>query len=49
MPLSERCQSSLHLARMLIERLGYRRTGVLFDGWHAWNAAAYPFVIGEMP
>lgn len=45
----ERCQSSLHLARMLIEKLGYRRTGVFFDGWHAWNAAAYPFVIGEMP
>lgn len=45
----ERCQSSILLARRLTEGLGYARTQVFFDGWHAWNAAAYPFVIGERP
>jgi rhodanese-related sulfurtransferase len=45
----EQCQSSIALARMLIERLGYTRTQVFFDGWHAWNAAGYPFVIGDSP
>ena len=45
----ERCQSSIHLARMLIEKLGYTRTQVFFDGWHAWNSAAYPLVIGDFP
>jgi rhodanese-related sulfurtransferase len=45
----EQCQSSVTLARVLIERLGYSRTQVFFDGWHAWNAAAYPFVIGDTP
>jgi rhodanese-related sulfurtransferase len=45
----ERCQSSITLARMLVERLGYSRTQVFFDGWSAWNAAGYPFVIGDAP
>lgn len=45
----ETCQSSILLARILIEKLGYSRTHVFFDGWHAWNVAGYPFVIGDVP
>jgi rhodanese-related sulfurtransferase len=45
----ESCQSSILLARMLVERLGYTRTQVFFDGWHAWSVAAYPFVMGDVP
>jgi rhodanese-related sulfurtransferase len=45
----ESCQSSILLARMLIEKLGYSRTQVFFDGWHAWGKAGYPFVTGDSP
>jgi rhodanese-related sulfurtransferase len=45
----ERCQSSIQLARTLIERLGYSRTQVFFDGWHAWKGAGYPFVTRDSP
>jgi rhodanese-related sulfurtransferase len=44
----ESCQSSILLARVLLER-GYPRTQVFFGGWHAWSAAGYPFVIGDVP
>ena len=43
------CQSSVKLAGMISERLGYKNTRAFFDGWHAWNGAGYPLVIGDAP
>ena len=43
------CQSSIHVARMLIEKHGYTRTQAFYEGWSAWKEAGYPFVIGESP
>lgn len=45
----ERCQSSILLARRLIEKRGHTRTRVFFDGWRAWDGAGYPIAIGVKP
>lgn len=38
------CQSSVTLARLLTEKLGYSRVSAFHDGWHAWSGANYPTV-----
>lgn len=43
------CQSSVKLAKLLIERLGYTNTRVFYDGWDMWVSAGYPTTHGDVP
>lgn len=44
-----RCQSSVFLAQILIERMGFTRVQVFHAGWQGWVASGYPIASGSSP
>ena len=44
-----RCQSSMRLASLLKEKMGFNNVGAFYEGWSAWRAADYPVATGEYP
>jgi rhodanese-related sulfurtransferase len=44
-----RCQSSLRLASLLKEEMGFTNVGAFYEGWSAWKGAGHPVTTGEYP